>query len=79
MAKHSFGDHGRADAEALLTDDEAAALLKLQPATLAAWRLRGHPALPFVRVGRCVRYRRRDVLAFIERHLAGTEAGGHVG
>lgn len=53
----------------LLTESEAAALLKVQPATLAAWRLRGHPRLPFVRVGRCVRYRAQDLAAFIEGHL----------
>ena len=54
----------------LLTEDEAAQLLKIQPATLATWRVKGRPNLPFVRVGRCVRYRRQDILAFIEGHLA---------
>ena len=39
----------------LLTEDEAAHLLKIQPATLATWRVKGRPNLPFVRVGRCVR------------------------
>ena len=53
----------------LLTEDETAALLKIQPATLATWRVRGHPHLPFVRVGRCVRYRRQDITAFIDGHL----------
>lgn len=56
-------------ASALLTEDEAAALLNIQPATLATWRVRGRPNLPFVRVGRCVRYRRQDISAFIEGHL----------
>lgn len=55
---------------ALLTEDEAAQLLKIQPATLATWRVKGRPNLPFVRVGRCVRYRRQDILAFIEGHLS---------
>jgi len=54
----------------LLTEDEAAQLLKIQPATLAPWRVKGRPILPFVRVGRCVRYRRQDILSFIEGHLA---------
>lgn len=61
-------------ASALLTEDEAAALLKVQPATLAAWRVRGRPNLPFVRVGRCVRYRQQDIRAFIEGHVQ--SAGG---
>ena len=63
-------DGGCGAATALLTEDEAAALLKLQPATLATWRVRGRPHLPFVRVGRCVRYRPQDISAFIEGHLA---------
>ena len=56
-------------ANALLTEDEAAALLKVQPATLATWRVRGRPNLPFVRVGRCVRYRLEDLIAFINRQV----------
>ena len=67
-------DQGRrthtAEVTILLTEDEAASLLKIQPATLATWRVKGRPNLPFVRVGRCVRYRRQDILAFIEGHLA---------
>ena len=62
-------DGGLGAATALLTEDEAAALLKLQPGTLATWRVRGRPHLPFVRVGRCVRYRQQDISAFIEGHL----------
>lgn len=56
-------------ANALLTEDEAAAFLKVQPATLATWRVRGRPNLPFVRVGRCVRYRQQDLIAFIDNHV----------
>lgn len=56
-------------ANALLTEDEAAALLKVQPATLATWRVRRRPNLPFVRVGRCVRYRQQDFIAFINRQV----------
>lgn len=62
-------DHADNAAATLLTEDEAAALLKVQPATLATWRVRGHPDLPFVRVGRCVRYRPQDIAAFIASHL----------
>lgn len=55
-------------ASALLTETEAAALIKVQPATLATWRVRGCPNLPFVQVGRCVRYRKEDITAFIASH-----------
>lgn len=71
-------DGGVGTASALLTEDEAAALLKVQPATLATWRVRGRPNLPFVRVGRCVRYRQQDISAFIEGHLY-QSAGGVIG
>lgn len=68
----NHGRHsGAAEVTALLTEDEAASLLKIQPATLATWRVRGRPHLPFVRVGRCVRYRRQDIAAFIVGHMAG--------
>jgi hypothetical protein len=53
------------DAEALLTEVEAADFLRLSVRTLQAWRLRiAGPA--FVQVGRAVRYRRRDLIAWIE-------------
>jgi len=64
-------DQGRrtrtAEVTILLTE---ASLLKIQPATLATWRVKGRPHLPFVRVGRCIRYRRQDIAAFIDGHLA---------
>ncbi len=73
-------DQGRrtrtAEVTSLLTEDEAASLLKIQPATLATWRVRGHPHLPFVRVGRCVRYRRQDIAAFVDGHLADRTSTG---
>ena len=53
------------DLDALLTEDAAARILNVSPRTLQAWRMekRG-PA--FVRVGRSVRYRRRDLVEWIE-------------
>ncbi len=64
------------DDSVLLTEDEAAHLLKIQPATLATWRVRGHPHLPFVRVGRCIRYRRQDITTFINGHLTAPAGKG---
>jgi hypothetical protein len=53
------------DADALLTEAEAADFLKLSVRTLQAWRLRiAGPA--FVHVGRAIRYRRRDLIDWIE-------------
>lgn len=51
----------------LLTPVEVCDLLKVRPRTLEDWRLgRSGPALPFVRLGRTVRYRREDVQGLIE-------------
>ena len=40
---------------------EAAAYLKAAPRTLAVWRCTGRYDLPFVKVGRSVRYRKSDL------------------
>ena len=45
----------------LLTPKEAAAVLRLEPHTLAVWRCRRPDKLPFVKVGGAVRYRLGDV------------------
>jgi hypothetical protein len=49
----------------LLTEAEAAALLRLQPVTLKKWRCTGRGP-PFVRLGSAVRYERAALLAFVE-------------
>lgn len=54
----------------LLTRKEAAYLLRLRPNTLAVWAVtrRFDKDLPIIRFGRnLVRYRRSDILSFIER------------
>ena len=49
----------------LMNERDAAALLGLSAATLRAWRFqRRGPA--FARLGRAVRYRRADLVAFLE-------------
>jgi hypothetical protein len=59
------------DPNRLLKPEEAAAFLGLQPCTLAAWREDGSmPGLAFFKIGKAVRYRYGDVLAFIETRRA---------
>lgn len=53
---------------ALLTEEQAAEFLNFKPQTLALWRCTHRVSLPWVRVGRNVRYRREDVLAFISEN-----------
>jgi hypothetical protein len=52
----------------LLTESEAAQMRRQSTRTLQAERLRGG-GCPYVKLGRNVRYRRSDVVAYIESHL----------
>lgn len=57
------------DSDARLTEYESARLLSLSPRTLQAWRLRGNGP-PTVQVSaRRIRYRRADLVAWIEARL----------
>lgn len=49
-----------------LDDPEATAFLNLKRGTLAVWRSTGRYQLPFVKIGRTVRYRRSDLIAWLE-------------
>ena len=64
---------GREVADCLVDEKEAADFLKISPGTLSVWRSTGRYAIPFVKVGRRVRYRRSD----LDRWLASrTQANG---
>lgn len=52
----------------LLTPTEAAGILVIPVSTLNAWRTQ-RIELPYVRIGRLVRYRQEDVLALIETNM----------
>ncbi len=60
---------------ALLTSDQAAAVLGVKPATLQNWRCLGRHALPFVKVGRLPRYRTGDLIDWIGRRTTTTGEG----
>jgi hypothetical protein len=79
-ASHSMwnkGMHSAAsfkDPDSLLTEVEAGQVLSLSTRTLQAWRVRrSGPA--FVQAGRAVRYRRRDLCAWMD---ANTIRGGSI-
>jgi excisionase family DNA binding protein len=61
----------------LYTAGEAARLLKVSEQTLANWRHTGSVEIPFVRVGRSVKYRHADLMNFIASNTFKntTEAG----
>lgn len=50
----------------LLDDRQAAAALDVKASTLCVWRSTGRYSLPFVKVGRKVRYKAGDLAAFLE-------------
>lgn len=54
---------------ALLTPEQAASYLQVPASTLSVWRSTGRVALPYLKLGGHVRYRRED----IERYLADHE------
>ncbi|TDQ93238.1 helix-turn-helix domain-containing protein [Paraburkholderia silvatlantica] len=56
-----------------LDDRALAVLLNISEKTPAQWRFTGKftDELPFYKFGRCVRYRREDVEAFIEKSRVG--------
>ena len=53
----------------LLDEAEAAEILAIAPQTLSIWRSTGRYGLRFIRVGRRVRYRRSDLLEWIESRV----------
>lgn len=60
----------------LLTEAEAADYLAVEPQTLCAWRCTRRYNLPFIKVGRLVRYRPEDVEAFLESRTMGARREG---
>ena len=53
----------------LLTPEEAAKILKVEPETLAVWRCTGRYSIPFVKIGRRIRYRVEDLERFIQANF----------
>lgn len=50
----------------LFTEDQAAAFLGVAPAMLSVWRCTKRYPLPFIKVGRLIRYSEADLIAFLE-------------
>ena len=52
----------------LLTEQEAASILDVEPASLAVFRCTGRHKIPYIKIGRNVRYRRSDLEAWLTRN-----------
>lgn len=50
----------------LLDENQAASILNVKPGTLSVWRSTGRYSIPFIKVGRSVRYRMGDLTAWLE-------------
>jgi hypothetical protein len=69
----SIGLHGNlpvsvSDLDAAMDEYRAAEFLSISARTLQAWRVRGGGPR-FLRLGRAIRYRRRDLVAFQEANI----------
>lgn len=58
-----------------LTSAEAAALIGLQPCTLAAWRCLRSDGPPFVKIGSAVRYNRQVLLDWAQARTCQSTSG----
>lgn len=58
----------------LLTEAQAAEILNVEPGTLSVWRCTKRYNIPFVKVGRSVRYSRKALQDWIDSRTSGGEA-----
>ena len=54
------------DQTELLSADQAAATIDVTSGTLSVWRSTGRYGIPFIKIGRKVRYRKSDLIAWLE-------------
>jgi excisionase family DNA binding protein len=59
LLKHS-------DKNELLSSQQAAALINVTSGTLSVWRSTGRYGIPFIKIGRKVRYRKSDLIAWLD-------------
>ena len=57
----------------LLTPKEASEYLGVSQNTLSVWRCVGRYNIPFIKVGRLVKYRKSSLDAFLNHHTHGIE------
>jgi len=57
----------------LLSAEQAAEYLDLKARTLANWRCRGYPNLPYIKLGGSVKYRLSDLDAYLAKNSHNVE------
>lgn len=68
-----LGSENAAFKQQLLNETAAAVVLQVERSTLQNWRCTGRYDLPFVKIGRLVRYRIVDLAEWIIKHRSGNE------
>jgi len=48
--------------------EKAAEYLDVTTRTLANWRCRGYPSIPYIKLGRSIKYRENDLDAYLAKH-----------
>jgi excisionase family DNA binding protein len=66
------------DIRELLTTQEAADFLGISPGSLEVWRSTKRYAIPYIKCGRLVRYRRSDLEAWLASRTVGGQADAAV-
>lgn len=56
----------------LVTEAQAAEILNVTPGTLSVWRCTRRYSLPYLKIGRSVKYRLSDIEAFCESRTVST-------
>lgn len=69
-ALRSANFDSQSDFGQLMTSAEAARYLRVAEKTLVVWRCNKTYDIPYVKVGRCVRYRRSDLDKFITSRIS---------
>ena len=69
LDRKTAGASGVADPEQLLRQEQAALMLEVTPRCLENWRHRGGGPKHVRISARCIRYRRRDLLEWVEARL----------
>lgn len=62
------------DSNEWLTYIEAAAFLGIRPSTLMVWICRGNRGVPYYKIGRLVRFKKRDLEEWCQSQLRGGTA-----
>ncbi len=57
--------------EKLLSNKEASAYIGVLPGTLESWRYSKRYPIPFIKVGRLVKYRQSDLDIFLDQRTVG--------